>query len=132
MQEDPITLEELIATWTEEINGLSKATTIICSVMAIISVIASSVLVWMIKRSNAALSTTYHRILLGMSISDIFFSLALATFNFTSPSDVDYFVWNARGNQGTCDAQGFVWVAGLSCGMFYCCSLSLYSLAVVK
>ena len=80
-------------------NDHSKANTIIRSTMAIISLISSSILIWMISHSRTRFSTTQHRILLGMSLVDILYSLSLAHFNVTAPKDNNYFVWNARGNQ---------------------------------
>jgi len=67
-----------------------------------------------------------------MSVGDIIFSLSLAHFNSIAPSDDDYYVWNARGNQATCSAQGFVAYLGSTVSVFYTCSLVLYSMAAVK
>jgi len=70
--------------------------------------------------------------LLGMSVGDILFLLSYATFNSASQSDDDYFVWNTRGNQATCSAQGLAFLLGSQSSVYYTCSLILYSLAVVK
>lgn len=129
---DPIPHEQLVDDGAELRDGHGKTTAIIRSSMAIASIIASSVLIWIIRRSHVGLSTTYHRLLLGMCIADILFSLSLAHFNIMAPSDDDYFVWNARGNLATCSAQGFAAYAGALCGLMYNCSLNLYYLAVVK
>jgi len=129
MAESPLTIDELDAMG---IDVHSKVTTIIRSTSAIISLISSSTLIWMITRSRAGFTTSYNRILLGMAISDIFMSLGLANFNFTAPRDDSYFVWNASGNQVTCSVQGFTFFMGMFSGLFYSCSLNLYSLAVVK
>ncbi len=40
-------------------------------------------------------------------------------FNVMVPSDNDYFVWNARGTEASCDAQGSVMVFGVYGGLFY-------------
>jgi hypothetical protein len=58
-----------------------------CSSLALLSLTSSSQLVWLIKKSHrAGWTTMYHRILLGMSIADIFHSLSLAHFNLMAPS----------------------------------------------
>jgi len=129
MEGDPIPIDELNAT---VIDVHDIATTIINSSLAILSLISSSVLIWMIKRSRASFATTYNRILLGMAITDILFSLGSAHFNFTAPSDDSYYVWNASGNELTCNIQGFVALAGTISSLFYNCSLNLFSLACVK
>jgi len=67
-----------------------------------------------------------------MSVGDILSSLAFAQFNSAAPSDNDYYVWNARGNQATCSAQGFAFNLGANTSLYYTCSLILYFLAVVK
>jgi len=89
-------------------------------------------MIWMILRSRKGLSTTQHRLLVGLCISDILLSLSWSTFNFTAPSELDYMVWNARGNEATCRAQGFLYYLGGYGGIFYNVSLNLYFLAVVK
>lgn len=99
MQEDPIPYEQLLKDGAESLSH-KKATAIIQSSLAIVSLISSSVLIWMINRSTSRLSTTYHRLLLGMSVADILYSLSLAHFNTTAPSEMSYKVWNARGNLG--------------------------------
>ena len=105
---------------------------IIWSTSAIMSMISSSLLVLTIFRSPKRLSTTYHRLLLGMSIGDILYSLTFSTFQASSPSDVGYIVWNARGNQASCTVQGFLTNVGVAATLCYSCSLNLYCLAIVK
>lgn len=132
MDIDPIPLEELLAAGAEQRDGHGKVTTILGSSAAIASMISSSALIWMIRRSRDGLATAYHRILLGMCVADIALSLGLAHFNVTAPRDVDYYVWNASGNQLSCNVQGFVGRAGVLGAVLYSCSLNLYSLAVVR
>ena len=64
--------------------------------------------------------------------SDILFSLVFMQLGIMSPSNVDYLVWNARGNQASCTAQGFMFTAGGTSGLLYTCSLNLYYLSKVK
>ena len=120
MQEgNNIPLDDLIGSYLDWRDGHSKATSIIRSVLANLSLISSSILIWMIRRSHAGLSTIYHRILLGMCVADLMVSVSFAHFNLIVPSDDDYRVWNARGNQATCSAQGFLLFVGSISGLFY-------------
>eukprot|EP00984_Skeletonema_dohrnii_P024407 scaffold13523_cov165-Skeletonema_dohrnii-CCMP3373.AAC.1 len=88
-------------------NGFFKNIAILRSVSSIISVIFSSLLIALIFKSKDRLSTTYHRLLLGMAISDILFSLPMATFGAMDPTDMSYILWNASGNQAICTLHGF-------------------------
>ena len=123
-EENPLSLEELFS-WAAEILPITKTIGVIRSSSAIVSLISSSILIWIMNRSNARFSSIYHRMLLGMSVGDIFYSLSLAHFNSAAPSDVDYYVWNARGNQATCSAQGFVAILAATISVYYTCSLNL-------
>lgn len=67
-----------------------------------------------------------------MSISDIFFSCGLISFNAAAPKDVDYMVWNAQGNVGSCEAFGFLVTMGFLGGLLYTSSLNLNYLAMVR
>ncbi len=130
-QMDPMSMEDLIVAFTEWKEGHSKNLGILRGLSGITSVISSSALIWMIARSHKGLSTTQHRIILGLSISDLISSLGWSTFNSTAPSELDYWVWNARGKP-TCDAQGFLIAFGIAGGLWYNAMLCLYYVAVVK
>eukprot|EP00956_Cyclotella_meneghiniana_P004767 scaffold5867_cov25-Cyclotella_meneghiniana.AAC.1 len=82
--------------------------------------------------SKDRLYTTYHRLMLGMSIGDILFSLPQATFGAMSPTNMSYSVWNAHRNQATCTAAGFFVVMGMMLTLFYSCSLNIYYLTLMK
>jgi len=130
--DDIIPMETLTEMFAEEKYGDGKSTTILRSTMAIVSVIFSCCLIRMIMTSKDRLSTTYHRLLLGMSVGDILFSLSQVTFGAISPSDMSYMVWNARGNLATCTANGFFVVMGMMLTLFYSCSLNIYYLILIK
>jgi len=127
-----IPIEDLYAAGAEWRDGHGKVLVIIESSSAIISTISSSTLIWMILRSPQRMSTSRHRILFGMAIGDILYSLSIADFRAMTPSDVDYLIWNARGNQATCNVQGFLLIVGVIMSLLYSCSLNIYSLAIVK
>mmetsp|Transcript_27683 Transcript_27683/g.42411 ORF Transcript_27683/g.42411 Transcript_27683/m.42411 type:complete len:183 (+) Transcript_27683:109-657(+) len=101
-------------------------------VMSIISVIASSLFIWMILRSHDGLSITSNRLLLGLCTADICFSLPFSFFGVMLPNEVGYYSWNAMEIMATCQIQGFVNSFGSVCGIWYNASLCLYYLAVVK
>ena len=113
-------------------DGNGKASAIVRSIMAIVSIIASSLLIWMIRRSYIGFTNTFHRVLFGLCVADILYSLGSAHFNFTAPVDMNYVVWNARGNQTSCSIQGFITGIGISSGLLYTCSLNIYYVVVVK
>mmetsp|Transcript_23805 Transcript_23805/g.40523 ORF Transcript_23805/g.40523 Transcript_23805/m.40523 type:complete len:495 (-) Transcript_23805:146-1630(-) len=125
-------VEDLTRWYAGYKNGLWKNITILRSVSSIVSVIFSSLLIALIFKSKDRLSTTYHRLLLGMAISDILFSLPMATFGAMDPTDLSYILWNARGNQAICTLHGFVSKTGGLLSLCYTCSLILYYLAKVK
>lgn len=66
---------------------------------AVVSAISSLLLIRMVYTSEKGLSTTYHRLLLGISIGDVMLSLMIASSQWMMPSDMSYIVWNARGNE---------------------------------
>ncbi len=132
LQEDAIPMEVLRAMFAEGIETHSKNIAIIRAMCGITSVIASIILMWMILRSNAGLSTPYHRLLLGLCIADTSYSFSMSFFNALVPSEIDYFIWNASGNLATCTLQGFFWAIGISGSVCYNCALNLYYLAVLK
>jgi len=122
-----VSMEDLIDSGYHSRNNV-----ILRSCTCILSCIASIALIWMVRRSNAGLSTTYHRLQLGLSITDILFSLFLGCFNIMAPKENSYFSWNAQGNMASCDAQGFITYFAFTASGFYSISLNLYYLAVVK
>ncbi len=97
-----------------------------------VSFISSMVIVCILLRSHAGLSRIYHRLLFGMCIGDMLSSSIYLMAPAVVPKDMNYHVWNARGNQASCDFQGFVAIFGIFVTSGYNCSLCLYSLARVK
>lgn len=93
--------------------GISKG----CA--AILSVLYSSILLWMILRSHNGLLTTQHQLLVGLCFADIMYSLSQSHFGMVVSKDLDCVVWNARGSMATCQTQGFLDIFGVLCGPFY-------------
>jgi hypothetical protein len=96
------------------------------------SVIASTCLALHILRSHDGLSTTYHRLVFGLSGADILFSLAHVLSSTMVPKELNYFVPYAQGNTATCDAQGFLVFAGTGVANLYNCSICLYYLSIIR
>lgn len=111
---------------------LGKNMSIVRSSTAIVSVTSSCLLLWILHKTPERFSTTYHRLLLGMSVADILFSLSGITFGAAAPSELSYVVWNARGNLATCQVFGFFNAVGSFIGLLYSCSLNLYYLAMIR
>ena len=112
--------------------GHGKNFAILRSTSAIVSTISSFFLIRMVFGTRQRASTTYHRLILGMAIGDILFSLPLATFQVMSPSEMSYYVWGARGNQATCTLNGLLVGFGLAMTIFYNCSLNVYYVFAVR
>jgi hypothetical protein len=96
-----------------------------------ISFIASILLVTHILRSHECLSTTYHRLIFGLSAADIISSLANAPSSTMVPKEMSYLAPFASGNIVTCDAQGFLVTFAVSASVGYNCSVCFYYLAII-
>ena len=110
----------------------SRSTSIAQMSTASISFISSIVIICMIQRSYTGLSSTFHRLLFGLSIADILSSFWLMLSTLMSPTYTSGYIWNPRGNVHSCDTQGFFLFLGIMGAPLYNCSLCFYYLAVVK
>ena len=98
-----------------------------------VSCMVSIAIIWIIFRSHQKLSTTTHRLLLGLCIADILSSLAQSFSTLPAPATYDDVIWNAKGNtSASCSMQGFFIYLGSAAAPLYTCSLCLYYLSVVK
>jgi hypothetical protein len=97
-----------------------------------VSTIASTCLAVHILRSNHGLSTTYHRLVFGLSVGDILSSFGFALGSTMVPKDMNYFVPGAQGNMTTCTVQGFLYTLGVNIVAVYNCSICLYYLAIIR
>ena len=98
-----------------------------------ISAVSSVLLIYVILLSKPKLCTIYHRIMFGLSIADIFSSLAMTLTSLPMPSHMPleeafgYFWAGTRiGNTHTCNAQGFFAFSGTIVVFLYTGSLCLY------
>lgn len=100
---------EISTEWRE---GHGKALNIVRSTSAIVSLIASTLVVIIIFKTKDRLTTTYHRLLLGMCVADLLASSSSAIFGVAVPSELAYLSWNASGNVASCEARGFITTLG--------------------
>jgi hypothetical protein len=78
-----------------------------------ISFIASAAIIYHILRSHKGLSSTYHRLVFGMCISDMMSSLAITLSTTMTPKEMSYISPFAYGNVALCTAQGALVRVGL-------------------
>ena len=98
-----------------------------------ISLISSLVVITLISKSGQGLSSVYHRIVLGISISDALLSLALALTTLPMPTDMIYdFEGIVMGNNATCSTQGFMHAFGGIASSCYGISLLVYYLFSIR
>jgi len=112
---------------------LVKLRTIIITGMVTgsVSAISSLSIIVLILRSRTRFSDTFHRIMAGLSLTDIFLSLAISLGTIPSPMG-QYAAEFARGNTSTCDAQGFFYIFGAASAPLYAIALQLYFLLRIK
>jgi len=103
-----------------------------------LSTVSSSLIIYVILKSEKKLSTIYHRIMFGMSCADIIYSFAIALTTLPMPKSVspevnslysmpyDDWVGSKLGNIQTCEAQGFFLVFGITTMFSYNSMLCLY------
>ena len=92
--------------------------------------IGSITLIFMLFRSHKKFSTTLHRLLLGLSISDIISSVAMSFASIPSPPSAIH--WHSIGNMSLCQVQGFVFFIGHVASPLYNCSICIYYLIEIK
>ncbi len=98
-----------------------------------LSVVSSALIIVLVMRSSTRLTTTYHRIMVGMSITDILSSTAMALTHLPMPRPglsvcVDQYLYQGLrlGNTQTCTAQGFFLSFGVMSTYGYSAALTIY------
>lgn len=104
---------------------------VILPITGSISLISSITIIIMILRSRVRLSSTYHRLMLGISIIDITLSCGMGFSSLPAPIGTPG-AWKALGTQSTCDAQGFFIMFGVAASPVYFTCLQLYYLCKIK
>lgn len=102
-----------------------------------LSALSSSLIIFIIARSEPKLTTIYHRIMFGMSCADILGSVAMGLTTLPMPSelqegdeDINY-AGTRLGNEKTCQVQGFFVNFGLMCMLIYNGSLCFYYACII-
>ncbi len=121
-----------------EVRDLVTATTVGCDTFSVvvpgitgtISCLSSALIIVLILRSPTKFTTIYHRLMFGMSCVDILASVAMGLSSFPKPPlDRDICpsgVPPTFGNIQTCEAQGFLYIFGLSSMFAYNGMLCVY------
>jgi hypothetical protein len=89
------------------------------------SLVGASCIVYVIlldPKRNQNLSKTYHRVLLGLTVTDIFGSIRACTSAFAMPVGA---WWMASGNQATCELQGSLAQIAIGAALYSSC-LAIY------
>jgi len=110
----------------------SKVLAIIPKFTGMISLLCSLLLATYILSSRKRRSSVFGRIMVGLSISDIFSSAMMFLSTWPMPTN-SWLHWGAAGTARTCSAQGFFLQLGLCTATFYQATLLLYYfLTIVK
>ena len=121
------------ANWLESRRNDVWAYVITTRTASVISMIGSVCLIVHILRSHHGLSTTYHRLMLGICSGDIIVSFFVFVLGpVMVPEEMSYWVPGARGNLATCTLQGFLGTVGIFMTTLFNCCVCLYYLAIVK
>ena len=107
-----------------------KCLVIIGMTTGLISAISSMIILVMIFRSQDKLSTTFHRIMFALCLSDITSSLAVASSTIPTPKDSR--LWLAIGTTETCEMQGFLRMYGGLCTPLYNCGMVIVPMIVIR
>jgi hypothetical protein len=97
-----------------------------------LSVLGSATIIFMVLRSREKLSSTYHRILFGMSSMDIMYSFGLLLSTVPFPRDTPSLWDNLYGTTTTCTIQGVMVFSGnIGSNMYNCSLATFYMLTIV-
>jgi hypothetical protein len=107
-----------------------KSLTVIAMVSGLVSAIASTIILIMIFRSQEKLTTTFHRIMFAMCLSDIVSSLAVASSSIPTPKEDG--LWLASGTTETCEIQGFLRMYGGITTPLYNCGMVIMPMIVIR
>jgi len=106
------------------------AISIIPRFTGLFSLVGSSLIIYMILSDREKkLVKSYHRLMLVMSVFDVFQSIALAAS--TSPFPKETQIYGSIGNKATCQVQYFFLIIGMAVPM-YNASLSTYYLLTIR
>lgn len=126
----PIKLSQEPSTMIEETKPIKMsqelATMILPVVTGLISFICSTTVIIVIFRSDKKLSSTLRRLMFGMSVTDIVYSVAWIASSFPAPKDSTTAEWKSFGNTTTCTIQGLSMYIGNIGSTMYSCFIGLF------
>ncbi len=105
---------------------------IITTTSSTISVFSSLCTIFVIFRSQLKLRSVYHRIMFGMSISDILASFAMGLTTIPMPTDMVYAYPFSFGTVTTCRFQSYLYIAGITGSLVYVTGLCLFYYCLLK
>ena len=101
-------------------------------ISSMISFVSSIGIIWILRRSYKGLFVPFNRLLLGLCVADICSFFAQTFVTLPAPDSLGGVIWNARGNKGSCQAQGFFIFLGSIGTPLYNCSMSVYYFIVLS
>jgi hypothetical protein len=109
--------------------GISLART-----TSFLSSFSSLLIIVIILRSGQKLSSSYHRIIFGMSVADAMGSLAIFCSTWLMPKEMIYkqFEGAVYGNSATCTAQGFLFFSGAMGTFGFNTVLCIYYVCIIR
>jgi hypothetical protein len=119
---------DLLAERVDHVKALDTTLRVTSS----ISMIAASAIMWKIFHSHRGLSTTYHRLLFGLSVAISAEAICQIFGGTPVPQEMKYFIPSARGNMRSCEIQGFFIVMGFGMTWFYNNCICLFYLAIIR
>lgn len=120
-------IEDFPCTFYQSVTAI-----IITTVSSIISVVSSLCTIFIIFRSQLKLRSVYHRIMFGMSISDVLGSLAMGLTTIPMPTDMVYAYPFSFGTYTTCRFQSYLYLLGSVGSLVYVTGLCLFYYCLLK
>jgi hypothetical protein len=118
-------------TYSSLTDGQEMAAALVPILPAVLSILASSVLIRLILRQEGGLrGSPYRRILFLLSCYDILNSINVPLQSFLVPKDSSRRIW-AIGNDQTCAAAGFLFQASYPSSLYFC-ALSFYYILTIR
>lgn len=112
----------------------SNAGSIVTVTNGTVSAVSSILVLCIIFRSPKGLDSVYHRIITGLTLFNLMYSVAIAFNTLPMPSDMIYqqFEGLVMGNTSSCTAQGFFAFLGGTGSTLSCASLLIYYLHSIR
>lgn len=97
---------------------------ILPTISSLLALVSSITIMVMVLKSKKKLSSSYRRLIFGMSALDAIYSVGNVVSSLPIPKSTN--VWGAFGDQQTCEAQGFILYLGMAGMPMYTLSLCIF------